>query len=261
MSNDVTTSLCTSTADDIQVRGKSLPRELIGQLSFTEMFVFAVLGRVPSKAEAALVDACLVTLMEHGLTPTAVTTRMTYTSAPEAPQAAVAAGLLSVGSLFVGTVEGNAHLLARLIASDDLDAEAATILAEHKAAGQHVPGFGHPIHKPVDPRVTALRTLSAEHGLEGRYWQALDALERAITESRGGRPLPPNATGAIAAVLSECGVPPEIMRGFAVVSRAGGLVAHIREEQQAPAMRAMWAAAEHAVPYVPPSDPDSQEEP
>jgi citrate synthase len=249
--DEPTTALCDASPEDILVRGRSLPRELIGKVSFAEMLVFLVTGRMPSADEGALVDACLVTLMEHGLTPTAIAARLTYTSAPESLQGAVAAGLMSVGSLFVGTVEGCAALLARVVASEDFAAEAAAIVAEHRAAGGYVPGFGHPLHKPVDPRTEALRALSVERGLEGRYWEALDALGAAIAASRGGRALPPNATGAIAAALSECGVPPEIMRGFAVVSRAAGLVGHIREEQQRPALRALWRGAEAAVPYTP----------
>lgn len=251
MSPPPTTALCESTADDVRVRGRSLPRELIGQVSFSQMMGLVVLGRVFDEDEAALVDACLVTLMEHGLTPTAISTRLTYTSAPEAMQGAVAAGLLSVGSLFVGTVEGCAVLLSRIAASDDPAAEARLVVAEHKAEGRFVPGFGHPQHKPVDPRTVALRDLARARGREGTHWAALDALEAAIVAARGGRPLPPNATGAIAAVLSECGVPAEIMRGFALVSRCAGLVGHVREEQRRPAMRALWHGAEAAVPYAP----------
>jgi citrate synthase len=257
MSDAPTTSLCTSSADDILVRGRSLPRELMGHVGFSQMLFFVVLGRMPTDDQAALVDACLVTLMEHGLTPTAVSTRLTYTSAPEAMQGAVAAGLLSVGSLFVGTVEGNAALLHRIVESDDAAAEARAIVAEHRAAGRHVPGFGHPIHKPVDPRTERLRELSTAHG-GGLHWPALDALDAAIAEARGGRRLPPNATAAVAAVLSDCGVPPEIMRGFALVSRCGGLVGHIHEEQHRPAMRALWHGAESAVPYASPDDEENR---
>ena len=106
MSDHPTTALCSSSADDVRLRGKSLPGELMGQVSFAGVLTFLVTGRMPDAAETALVDACLVTLMEHGLTPTAISARLTYTSAPEAMQGAVAAGLLSVGSLFVGTVAG-----------------------------------------------------------------------------------------------------------------------------------------------------------
>ena len=110
-----------------------------------------VLGRMPSPAQTAVLDACLVTLMEHGLTPSVLATRLVSTSAPEAMQAAVAAGLLAVGSVFVGTVEGSAALLARIAAArGDRAAEARQIAAEHRATLRPVPGFGHPTHKPDD---------------------------------------------------------------------------------------------------------------
>src|SRR5262249_15148475 len=96
------TSLATSSPDDVFVRGKSLCKELIGKLTFTEMALFAILGSVPTRAQTAVVDACLVTLMEHGLTPSALAARLTYGSAPEAMQSAIAAGLAGVGSVFVG---------------------------------------------------------------------------------------------------------------------------------------------------------------
>src|SRR5882672_1368142 len=112
-----TTTLATSTPEDVFIRGKSLCRELIGQVSFTEMMIFQMLGRMPSPAQVRVIDGCLVTIMEHGLTPSALATRLVYTSAPEAMQAAVAAGLLAVGSLFVGTTEGCGKLLARLLAA------------------------------------------------------------------------------------------------------------------------------------------------
>src|SRR5690349_8433840 len=110
-----TTSLCHATPDDITVRGRSLPRDLIGKLTFTEMIYFELTGRDPTPPQRAVLDACLVTLMEHGLTPSAIATRLTYGSAPEAMQGAVAAGLLGVGSTFVGSTEGCAELLARIV--------------------------------------------------------------------------------------------------------------------------------------------------
>jgi len=250
VSDHPTTALCSSSADDVRLRGKSLPGELMGQVSFAGVLTFLVTGRMPDAAETALVDACLVTLMEHGLTPTAISARLTYTSAPEAMQGAVAAGLLSVGSLFVGTVEGCAEVLDRIASADDVSAAASEILRTHRAEGRRLPGFGHPEHTPVDPRTERLRELAREHGRYGPHWRALDALDLALNAPRK-RPLPPNATGAIAATLADCGIPSEIMRGFALVSRAGGLIAHIHEEQRRPALHALWQGASDAVPYAP----------
>jgi citrate synthase len=244
-----TTSLCTSTADDVWIRDKSLCHELMGKVTFTELLYFQILGRMPSKAVVELVDACLVTLMEHGLTPSALATRLVYSSAEEAMQAAVAAGLLCVGSRFVGTTEGAGELIERIIAAPDgPEAEAQRIAFEFKTEKKALPGFGHPFHKPDDPRSIRLLALAREKGVAGRHVAAIEALSRAVDETHG-KHITLNATGAVAAVLGDCGVPREILRGFAVIARAAGLVGHVHEEQQKPAMRAIWEAGEGAVRY------------
>jgi citrate synthase len=240
-----TTEIATSSPDDITVRGKSLPRELIGKLGFSEMLCFTILGEVPSPARLACIDACLVALMEHGLTPSAITTRLIYGSAPEAMQGAVAAGLLGVGNQFVGTVEGCARLLARIVAGE---APAAIVAA----SSGPLPGFGHDLHKPDDPRTPVLFAVARQHGVAGGHVAALEALGVALDAAKR-RHITINATGAVAAVLADAGVPIEIMRGFALITRCAGLVAHVREEQRDPALRAMWSAAEHAVPYRDPT--------
>ena len=240
-----TTSIATSSADDIIVRGKSLTRELIGTVSLTEMLCLTILGEVPSRARIAAIDACLVALMEHGLTPSAIATRLVYGSAPEAMQGAVAAGLLGVGGQFVGTVEGCALLLARIAAAQDLDAEASAVVAQARGP---LPGFGHDVHKPDDPRTPQLFAVAREHGVAGRHIAAIEALSKALDAAKQ-RHITINATGAVAAVLADAGVPVAIMRGFALISRCAGLVGHVAEEQRDPAMRLIWEAAERAVPY------------
>jgi citrate synthase len=242
------TSIATSTADDVIVRDKSLCRELMGTLSFTEMIYFQILGRLPGPAETAVLDACLIALMEHGLTPSVLAARLVYSSAPEALQGAVAAGLQAVGSRFVGTVEGCAALLDRMVAAPDPRAEADRIVDEHRAAGRAVPGFGHPVHVPDDPRTPRLFALAGQHGLAGRHIAAVQVLSAALDRALG-RHLTINATGGVAAALRDAGVPAAIMRGFALIARSAGLVGHLHEEQQHPVMSTIWAAAERAVPY------------
>jgi citrate synthase len=239
-----TTSLATHSPGDVTIRGKSLCNDLIGKITFTEMTFFLVTGKTPTSAQTAVLDACLVTLMEHGLTPSAIATRLVYSSAPEALQGAVAAGLLGVGSNFVGTVEGCAALLARIVGGED----ARAIAEEHRTAKRAVPGFGHPVHKPDDPRTPRILDVAAAQGVAGRHVAALHSLSSAV-DAAYGKHLTINATGAIAAVLADCGVPVEIMRGMSVIARCAGLVAHVHEEQHNPAMRAIWEAAERAVPY------------
>lgn len=247
--SDQTTSIALSTKDDVFIRDKSLCHQLIGGLTFTEMLFFGILGEVPSKAETRVLDACLVTLMEHGLTPSALATRLIYSSAPEAMQAAVAAGLSGVGSVFVGTTEACGALIERLLqAETSLDDEALAVAREHREAGLPLPGFGHPQHKPDDPRSKRLLDLAEHEGVAGEHVRAVRALSAAI-DNVYGKHITLNATGAIAALLGDCRVPVAIMRGFALIARSAGLVAHVREEQQKPAMRAIWEAAERAVPY------------
>jgi citrate synthase len=248
-----TTRIAHGTAEDVIIRGKSLCNELIGKVSFTEMTYFHVTGRMATPAQARVLDACLVALMEHGLTPSVLSTRLTYGSSPEAMQAAVAAGILGVGSVFVGTVEGCAALLARMVArggGDDLTAEARAIASEHRASKRAVPGFGHPIHKPDDPRTPVILGVAEQNGVAGAHIAALRVLAAAV-DAEWKKHLTVNATGAVAAALLDAGIPAEILRGIAILARCAGLVGHIREEQEHPAMRAIWESAERAVPYAP----------
>ncbi len=245
-----TTGIATHSSDDVVIRGRSLCRDLIGQVGFTDMICFQVLGRMPTPAQRAVVDACLVTLMEHGLTPSVLAGRLVYSSAPEAIQAAVAAGIMGVGSVFVGTVEGCAQLLDRIVAAGgEGEAAAAEIVARHRAERRPVPGFGHPHFRPDDPRTPRLLEVARREGVAGAHVAALETLAHAV-DAAAGRHLTVNATGAVAALLGDCGVPASIMRGFAIIARCAGLVGHIHEEQQRPAMQAIWHAAGAAVPYT-----------
>lgn len=244
-----TTAIAFSTAEDVFVRGQSLTRELIGHLTFTEMIVFQILGRRPSAPQTRVVDACLVALMEHGLTPSALAARLVYSSASEAMQAAVAAGLLAVGSRFVGTTDDCGRLLERMLAAGGpLDDRAREIAREHHGAKRAVPGFGHPLHKPDDPRALRLLEIARAEGVAAAHVAAVLALSRAVDEVHG-KHITLNVTGAIAALLGDCGVPREILRGFSIIARAAGLVGHVHEEQQKPAMRAIWETADQAIPY------------
>lgn len=249
MPDKQTTSIATHTNDDIYVRDRSLCRELIGKLSFTEMIYFQILGRMPTPPQSAVVDACLVTLMEHGLTPSALATRLIYSSAPEAMQAGVAAGLMGVGSVFVGTMEGCAALLAEILADPEgVPAAAQRVAESHRAAGKPLPGFGHHLHRPDDPRSIRLLQVARDQGVADKHVEAVLALSAAVDEVYG-KHITINATGAIAACLGDCGIPPEILRGFALITRCAGLVGHVHEEQRKPAMRAIWEAADDAVAY------------
>jgi len=246
-----TTRLATHTNEELYYRDNGLVGELMGNVTFTEMMFLHIMGRNPTKGEIVILDAVLVTLMEHGLTPSAISTRLTYHSAPEALQAAVAAGLLNVGSQFVGTMENAAKLLMALLQDEaSFDAAARREIRAIRANKKPLPGFGHHLHKPDDPRTARLFEIAlAQEGIDGIYIDAMKRLSEIIDEELG-RHLTINATGAVAAVLLEIGVEPEIMRGFSVISRAAGLVAHIREEQSNPTARHIWDVVEETIPYV-----------
>lgn len=250
------TRISTSTTDTIRVGGRDLIKELIGEYTYTEMLYFLTCGNMPRPEQTRILDACLVTLMEHGLTPSAVIARLMADSVPDEPQVAISAGLLAIGSVFAGTTEQCAHLLLALelrLAAGDKHALRDTALeyARNKSA---VPGFGHASHKPDDPRSARLFAVAQKAGVNSRYADLLQKLSAEV-DLAYGRHLTINATGAIGALLLEIGIPVKAMRSYSVVSRAGGLVGHLLEEQRSPSARAIWKASKEAVPY---SEPDAE---
>jgi citrate synthase len=239
-----------SDADHIVVRGYDLPGELLGKVDFGGMAFLELMGRLPTPQEAAVFNALVVTLVEHGMTPSAIAARMTYLGAPEALQGAVAAGLLGLGTVFVGTIEGSAKFLQEALRDAppdaDLEALAAAIVADHRARKAQIAGLGHPVHKPDDPRTPRLFAIAEENGFRGRYVALMEAV-RVHAEAASGRVLPLNATGAIGALASELGIPWQVSRGLGVMARAVGLVGHILEESRTPMARTIWETVEAGV--------------
>jgi citrate synthase len=239
----------TSTATDVRVRGRDLVNELIGRVTFSEMLYFLTCDRMPTPKQVRLLDACLVTLMEHGLTPGAVIARLMADSVPEEPQVAIASGLLAIGSVYAGTTEQCAALLASLekrIGEGEVDATQA-VARDYAARRRQIPGFGHGTHKPDDPRSQRLFALARDQSAS-RYVDLLLSLGAEV-DRIAGRHITINATGAIGALLLEIGVPVNAMRGFSVVSRSGGLVGHLLEEQVHHTGRVIWHAAKERIPY------------
>lgn len=248
-----TTALSHHTSDTIYYRERDLVADILKLGSSPDFVAEAaahILGRTIQEGERRVLNAIMIIMMEHGFTPSAITTRMIYMSAPEAMQSAVAAGLLAVGSQFVGTVENNARILNRLVVVPEAErrALAETIVDDHKARRVHVPGFGHHLHRPDDPRSVRLLEIGAENGLAGVHVAALRLLSE-VVDRKAGRYLTINATAATAALLGEMNVPVELMRGFSLIGRTAGLVAHIAEEQQRPSARFMWDLVDKSIPY------------
>ena len=233
-----------STADRITVRGHDLVGDLIGKVSLGDMAFLELKGRLPSRQESTVFNALAVTLVEHGMTPSAIATRLTYFGAPESLQGAVAAGLLGIGDRFGGSVEEAARTLQEALegarVKPDLEALARQIVAAHKEKKRPIAGLGHPIHKPVDPRTPRLFAIAAENGFSGRFVQLMEAISAEASRSYG-RELPVNATGAIGAIASELGFPWRVTRGLAVMARAIGLVGHVQEELDEPLAAEIWS--------------------
>ncbi len=247
------TRLCTSDVDNIWIRGRNLCDELIGHMTFTDYLMFHFFGHEPTPLQRAVVDAVLVCIMEHGMTPSAVASRVTYLGAPESLQGAVAAGLLGAGSRFVGTADESAALLKRITDKPQAEraAEAQAIAGEFTQAKKFLPGYGHPIHVNGDPRVKRLDEVARAAGAKGEYIDAMYLLGDAI-KAASGKNIVINVNAAIGAVLLEADIPPSIARGFNLIARCAGLVGHLLEEQTEPAGYHIWKTADEAVPYEAP---------
>ena len=254
--NNPVTHLCTSDVDNIWIRGRNLCDDLIGHLTFTDYIMFHFFGKEPTPMQRDIVDAVLVCIMEHGMTPSAIASRVTYLGAPESLQCAVAAGLLGAGSRFVGTADESAALFKQIVDKPAAEraAEATRIAEEFTAAKKFLPGYGHPIHTNGDPRVKRLDEVARAAGAKGEYIDAMYLLGDAIKQA-SGKNIGINANAAIGAVLLEADIPPPpppppaIARGFNLIARCAGLVGHLLEEQEEPAGYHLWKVADEAVPY------------
>lgn len=247
----VSTRIAHTTAAGVTIRGLDLVDDIIGTMSFVEMVYFLCSGRKPSVEAVRVLDACLVTLMEHGWTPSSIISRFMIDSVPDEPQVAIASGLLALGNVFAGTSESCAKLLATAVYSGEpLDQHFGRVVQAHRNSKTPVPGFGHPQHKPDDPRTERLLEVGRKNGFSGNYVNALRKLAHAV-DAAAGRHITINATGAIAALLLEIGLSAGVMRGLAVISRSAGLVGHIVEERETHASRHMWHLTEENIRYEP----------
>lgn len=241
----IRTEIGYSTVEAITVRGLDLATEIIGKFDFVDMIFHTTLARFPSAQEKIMINALLVSTADHGITPSAIAARLTYTGAPEAMQGAIAAGLLGAGSTLLGSMQDVAQMLLDATrdlppdASDaQLDEVARNLIQTRKSQRKPIPGFGHGQHIHGDPRVPTLRELSRANGFYGVHWRLLDRIFEAIKADKKRTP-PINATGAIGAIIAAMGLSPIFARGLAVVGRSAGLLAHICEESENPIGRSM----------------------
>jgi len=240
------TSVGTSDADTITVMGRDLAGELMGTVTLTQLAFLVVQRRMPSPEETRLFDAVLVSLADHGLTPTVLAARLTHTGAPESIQGAVAAGLLGAGSVFLGVVEDTVRFLDEI--GDDVDAA----VAREVEAGRRIPGLGHPVHRVEDPRTPRLYAIAGETGLAGARLAKLKEVSAAHARQTG-RELPINGAGVAGAALADLGFPAALLRGFALLARTAGLLGHLAEELQSPIGMRLYREVDERAKYAPPT--------
>jgi citrate synthase len=216
----------------------------MGRLSFTEYFHLLLTGKDATEDQRFFLDLLLVAIAEHGMMPTNVAARMTLAADPTSLHGAVAAGILGCGPVILGTAEDCAKLLERAHEGRD----PTQLVQEIRAAGGKVPGFGHPVHKPLDPRAERILELADERGASGPYVEHAREIRDAV-ESAWGRPLTMNVSMPIAAVMLDLGFPATAVKTVPILARTAGLLAHLAEEQQQPLGFLMAGRAEHAIEY------------
>ena len=241
--------------DRVEVRGLDLTGDVMGRLGFTEYFHLLLTGREPTEEQRFFLDLLLVSLAEHGLMPTNVAARMTLAADPGSLQGAVAAGILGCGPVVLGTAEECARLLEDAqaqVADGRTPEDVARDVAERiSAGGGKVPGFGHPVHKPLDPRAERILELADERGVSGPHVALARSLRDAVAAA-WGKPLTMNVSLPIGAVLLDLGFPSSSVKAIPILARTAGLLAHLAEEQQQPIGFLMASRAEEAISYEPP---------
>jgi citrate synthase len=242
------------------VLGQDLAADLMGQVSFGELAFWLVTQHRPTPSQVRVFEAVLVALAEHGFTPTAIAARLTYLSAPDSVQGALAAGLLGGGSRFLGVTEDCGRFLAEALAEEgqpepasdaDWDEVALRAVQRARAAGKFVPGLGHPVHKVTDPRTPVLFRIAAEEGLRGPHLRLFEAVGRVHPQVLG-RTLPLNGAGTCGAALADLGLPIDLLRGFALLARTAGLLGHLAEERWRPVGMDVYLGVDRNTQYIAP---------
>jgi citrate synthase len=241
----------------VEVRGRDLTGDVMGRLTFSQYFHLLLTGREPTEQQAFFLDLLLVSIAEHGMMPSNIAARMTLAADPQALQGAVAAGILGAGPVVLGTSEECARLLdgmqTQVAAGDEPAAVARVIAKSLHEAGSKVPGFGHPVHRPVDPRAERILELADEWAVSGPNVDLARRLRDAVAEE-WGNDLPMNVSMPIAAVMLDLGYTASHVKAIPILARTASLLAHLAEEREAPAGFLMASEAEASVEYERPSE-------
>jgi len=246
-----TTGIAQAYPDRVEVRGRDLTGDLMGRLTFTDYFHLLLTGTEPTEEQRFFLDLLLVSIAEHGLMPSNVAARMTLAADPGSMHGAVAAGILGAGPVVLGTSGECARLLDEGIASGGEPVAVARDIARSiHAAGAKMPGFGHPVHRPVDPRAERILELADARGVSAAHVALARALRAAVAEA-WGTPLPMNVSMPIAAVLLDLGYAADVVKAVPILARSAGLLAHLAEEREEPLGFLLAGKAEGAVEYRP----------
>ncbi len=217
----------------VAVRGYDIA-DLMGRVSFGAAVYLILTGELPSTALARLMDAILVSSIDHGATPPSALAARTVASTGATLSASVAAGIMSINRHHGGAIEDCARQLKAIAdraarESISLEEAAMRTLAEMREAGERMSGFGHRLHTK-DPRTARLFELAREAGVDGAHMQAARAVEKAFANAK--KSLPINVDGAIGAILADLGMTPAAFNGIFMIARTPGLIAHVIEEQR-----------------------------
>ena len=246
--------------DRVSLRGYDLCEELVGHVTFGQMAYLMIVGRMPTEGQARMTEALLCILVEHGMTSSAIAARLTYATAPEAIQGCVAAAILGAGSVHLGSATDCARMLQEALTDQpenaNLDAIADAIVERYLTQKRILPGLGHRTHSGGDPRADRLFAIAAETGVAGRNCDLLRRIADKAT-ARRGRLLPINVTGAMGAISCDLGLPWQIAKGWAIIGRSLGAIAHLGDEIREPMGGRMSALINAHVVY---QDPRSSAE-
>ncbi|MFM9610535.1 citryl-CoA lyase [Streptomyces niveiscabiei] len=254
------TALGASSRTTITLLGESLADDIMGTVGFGELAYRLATQRRPTPGQTRVFEAVLAALADHGFTPTAIVTRLTYLSAPDSIQGALAAGLLGGGSRFLGVTEDTGAFLHDVLerhegdlpqTDDEWDALALETVRAQKTAGRFVPGLGHHVHKDGDPRTPRLMQIAEEEGQFGPHLALFAAIGRTHPQVLG-KTLPLNGAGVCGAALADLDLPIQLLRGFALLARTAGLIGQLAEEMRTPVANDIFLSVDLNNRPVPP---------
>ena len=261
------TALGASSLHSITLLGQDLAEDVMGKVGFGELAFWLATQRRPAPGETRVFEAVLAALADHGFTPTAITARLTYLSAPDSVQGALAAGLLGGGSRFLGVTEDCGLFLHNVLSTlegdhptdeADWDELALVTVRSAREARRMIPGLGHHVHKQGDPRTPRLIQIADEEGLLGPHLSLLAAIGRVHPQVLG-RTLPLNGAGPCGAALADLGLPLELLRAFALLARTAGLIGQLAEEIRTPVANDIFLSVDLNNRAVPPHPADGGE--